>query len=142
MSAIEVNLWIAAAITAGCWIASLITREYSWVDRIWSIAPAVYLWVYAAHAHDARVTLMAILVTCWAARLSFNFARRGGYRPGGEDYRWKVLRDSMPAWQFQALNLVFIAIVQNAVVFAMTLPAWTASHPGTRPLGVGDVIAA
>ena len=135
------NVWIAAAVTAACWFASLATREYSWVDRIWSIVPVVYLWVVAANAHDARVTLMAVLVTAWGARLTFNFARRGGYAPGGEDYRWQVLRARMPGWQFQLLNLVFIAAIQNAILLAVTLPAWTASrHP--RPLGAGDAIAA
>jgi steroid 5-alpha reductase family enzyme len=140
VSVLAVTCWIAVAVTAACWIASLVTREYSWVDRIWSIVPVVYLWVFAANAHDSRVTLMAVLVTCWGVRLTFNFARRGGYAPGGEDYRWQVLRGRMPGWQFQLLNLVFIAIVQNAILLAITLPAWTATgHP--RPLGAGDAVA-
>jgi steroid 5-alpha reductase family enzyme len=141
VSALAVNLWIAAAVAAACWFASLATREYSWVDRIWSIVPVAYLWVFAASAHDARVTLMAILVTAWGIRLTVNFARRGGYAPGGEDYRWQVLRGRMPGWQFQLLNLVFIAVIQNAILLAITLPAWTASHH-QRPLDIGDVIAA
>ena len=141
MSPLSVSLGIAVAVTAACWLASVVTREYSWVDRIWSIVPVVYLWVFAAGAHDARVTLMALLVTAWGARLTFNFARRGGYAPGGEDYRWQVLRGRLPGWRFQLLNLVFIAIVQNAILLAITLPAWTArrSH---RPLGPADVVAA
>lgn len=141
MSALVLNLWIAAAVTAACWFASLATREYSWVDRIWSIVPVVYLWVFATSAHDARVTLMAVLVTVWGARLTFNFARRGGYAPGGEDYRWQVLRARMPGWRFQLLNLVFVAGIQNAILLAITLPAWTATHHH-RPLGAGDAIAA
>jgi len=141
VSSLALNLWIAAAVTAACWLASLATREYSWVDRVWSIVPVVYLWVFAAHAHDQRVTLMAILVTAWGVRLTFNFARRGGYAPGGEDYRWQVLRGRMPGWQFQVLNLVFIAVIQNAILLAITLPAWTATqHP--RGLGIADVVAA
>jgi steroid 5-alpha reductase family enzyme len=141
VSALVVNLWIAGAVTAACWIASVATREYSWVDRLWSVVPVVYLWVFAAHAHDARVTLMAVLVTCWGVRLTVNFARRGGYAPGGEDYRWGVLRRQLPGWRFQVFNLLFIAIYQNALLLLITLPAWTASqHP--RPLGGGDAIAA
>ncbi len=141
MSALVVTLWIAAAVTAACWLTSVVTHEYSWVDRIWSVVPVVYLWVFAGHAHDARVTLMAVLVTLWGVRLTFNFARRGGYRPGGEDYRWAVLRQRLPGWRFGVFNLLFIAIYQNALLLAITLPAWTAgSHP--RPLGPGDVLAA
>ena len=140
MTALVVNLWIAAAVTVACWLASVATREYSWVDRIWSVVPVAYLWVFAAHAHDARVTLMAILVTAWGARLTFNFARRGGYARGGEDYRWAILRERLPGWRFQVFNLLFVAIYQNAILLLITLPAWTAStHP--RPLATGDVVA-
>ncbi len=140
-AALAVNLWIAAAVTTACWLASVATREYSWVDRLWSVVPVVYLWVFAARAHDARVTLMAVLVTAWGARLTFNFARRGGYAPGGEDYRWAVLRDRLPGWRFQVFNLLFVAVYQNALLLAITLPAWTAaSHP--RPLGARDAVAA
>ena len=140
MTALTVNLWVAAAVAVACWLASVATRDYSWVDRLWSVVPVVYLWVFAAHAHDARVTLMAVLVTCWGARLTVNFARRGGYAPGGEDYRWEVLRGRMPGWQFQVLNVVFIAVIQNAILLALTLPAWTASRHH-RPLGPADAIA-
>jgi steroid 5-alpha reductase family enzyme len=31
---------------------------------------------------------MAVLVAAWGARLTFNFARKGGFRAGGEDYRY------------------------------------------------------
>ncbi len=37
---------------------------------------------------------MALLILLWGARLTFNFARKGGYS-GTEDYRWPVLRASM-----------------------------------------------
>ena len=61
-----------------------------------------------AHFDDARLNVMFTLVVLWGARLTFNFARKGGYAPGGEDYRWAVLRGRMPRWQFQLFNLVFI----------------------------------
>ena len=56
---------------------------------------------------------MAVLVTAWGARLTFNFARKGGYT-GMEDYRWAVLRGRMKPWQFQLFNLFFIVLYQNA----------------------------
>ncbi len=141
MDALTVNLLIAAAVTAACLLASWLTREYSWVDRMWSVVPVVYAWVFAAAADEPRVTLMAALITAWGIRLTFNFARRGGYAPGGEDYRWAILRERLPGWRFQVFNVLFIAIYQNAILLAITLPAWTASrHP--RPLGWADGIAA
>ena len=118
---------VAVVISAFCWIASLISRDTSWVDRIWSIAPVVYLWIFAGYAGfaDLRLTVMAVLVTLWGARLTFNFARKGGYS-GTEDYRWAVLRSRMPAGAFQVFNLFFIVLYQNALLVLITLPAFTA----------------
>jgi steroid 5-alpha reductase family enzyme len=141
MNALEINLWICGGITLACWLASVVTREYSWTDRVWSIAPVAYAWVFAAHTHDARASLVAALITAWGVRLTFNFARRGGYAPGGEDYRWAVLRGLLPGWRFAVFNAAFIATYQNALLFAITLPMWTISaHPGS--LGAADAVAA
>lgn len=141
MTSLVVNLWICAAVTAGCWLASVLTREYSWTDRMGSIAPVVYAWVFATSADDARATLVAVLVTAWGARLTFNFARRGGYAPGGEDYRWAILRTRLPGWRFGVVNLAFVAGYQNALLLAITLPVWTIVQ-NPRPLGLPDVVAA
>jgi steroid 5-alpha reductase family enzyme len=143
MAPLVVCLVICAAITAATWIASIATREYSWVDRIWSIAPVAYVWVFAVAADlDARLVLMAVLVTLWGVRLTFNYARKGGYRPGGEDYRWAVLRGRMSPVQFQVFNLLFISIYQNALILLFCLPAYTAYEAAGTPLGVWDVLLA
>ncbi|MCC9144393.1 MULTISPECIES: DUF1295 domain-containing protein [unclassified Arthrobacter] len=132
MDPVRVCLEIFAGTCAGTWLLSLLTREYSWTDRIWSVVPLAYLWVFAAASDgDPRVTLMAVLVTLWGARLTFNFARKGGYAPGGEDYRWGILRRRLKPWQFQVFNLLFISIYQNIVIWVMTLPVLTVyRHPG------------
>lgn len=53
----------------------------------------MYLWVFAvdAHARNARLDVLAILVTVLSVLLSFNFACKGGYR-GVKDYQWEVVR--------------------------------------------------
>jgi steroid 5-alpha reductase family enzyme len=139
---ILVCLWILIGACALTWILSLATGEHSWVDRIWSIVPVVYVWVFAGAAGlaDARLNLMAALVTLWGIRLTFNFARKGGYAPGGEDYRWETLRGRMTGWQFALFNLFFIVIYQNVLLLLITLPAWTA-FLHRRPLGLLDVVA-
>jgi steroid 5-alpha reductase family enzyme len=132
VSALVLVLWIAGAVCAFCWIASLITRDNSWVDRLWSIVPVVYVWVFAGAAGlaDVRLDVMAVLVTLWGARLTFNFARKGGYS-GEEDYRWAVLRSRMSPALFQVFNLFFIVLYQNAILVLITLPALTAfEHRG------------
>jgi steroid 5-alpha reductase family enzyme len=141
VSSLAVNLWICGAAATCCWLASALTREYSWTDRVWSILPVVYVWVFAARAGDLRATLVAVLVSAWGVRLTVNFARRGGYAPGGEDYRWAILRARLPGWRFAVFNLGFIAVYQNALLLAITLPVRTITdHP--RPLGVTDAAAA
>jgi steroid 5-alpha reductase family enzyme len=112
------------------------------VDRLWSIVPVVYVWVFAAAAglSDARLVLMAVLVTLWGIRLTANFARKGGYS-GVEDYRWAVLRRRMTPAAFQLFNLFFIALYQNLLLLLLTLPALTALE-NPRPLQMLDLLAA
>jgi steroid 5-alpha reductase family enzyme len=135
-------LWILLGVVIATWLASVVTDEYSWVDRIWSVVPIAYVAVFAAAAGfaDARLDTMLALVTLWGARLTFNLARKGGYRPGGEDYRWGVLRARMSPRRFQLFNLFFIAIYQNVLLLLICLPAWTAYEHQT-PFGIADLVA-
>jgi steroid 5-alpha reductase family enzyme len=142
MNALVVAVWIAVGSCALVWVASLITKDTSWVDRIWSIVPVVYVWVFAASAGfaDARLDVMAVIVTIWGARLTFNFARKGGYS-GMEDYRWAVLRARMKPWQFQLFNFFFITIYQNVILLLIALPAFTAYENRTRLTPLDVVLA-
>ena len=140
MSALETVIALAAVVCAFAWIASLVTGDTSWVDRSWSIVPALYVWVFAGFAHlaSARLDVMAALVTIWGARLTYNFARKGGYS-GVEDYRWAVLRSRMSKWQFQLFNLFFIVLYQNFLLVLISLPPLTAFDHRTRALGPLDI---
>ena len=140
MSALETVIALAGVVCAFAWIASLVTGDTSWVDRSWSIVPALYVWVFAGFAHlaSARLDVMAALVTIWGARLTYNFARKGGYS-GVEDYRWAVLRSRMSKWQFQLFNLFFIVLYQNFLLVLISLPALTAFDHRTRALGPLDI---
>lgn len=64
------------------------------VDQIWSISPVVYAW-YFTHMSDyhPRLIALALLISVWGARLTYNFYRKGGYN-GEEDYRWPVSSSS------------------------------------------------
>lgn len=138
------DLWpLCVGLIAVTWLLSVLTREYSWVDRIWSVAPPVYFWLMAWKVDFAapRLTLMAALATLWGARLTFNFARKGGYRKGGEDYRWAALRSRMPGWAFQVFNATFISPYQNVLIFLLTAPGNTAALQNA-PLGLADAVLA
>ncbi len=140
MAPLLVVVIVAGAACALAWIASLITGDTSWVDRSWSIVPVVYVWVFAGFAHlaNARLDVMAALVAVWGVRLTFNFARKGGYS-GVEDYRWPVLRASMPPWQFQLFNFFFIVLYQNFLLVLIVLPALGAYQHRTTPFGAIDL---
>jgi steroid 5-alpha reductase family enzyme len=138
-----VCLDILAGVVLGSWLLSLVTREYSWVDRIWSIVPVTYVAVFAGADGfaDARLDVMLALVALWGIRLTFNYARKGGYAPGSEDYRWGVLRARTKPWQFQLLNFFFIALYQNVLLLLITLPAYTALRHRS-PFGAWDAVLA
>lgn len=135
--------WLGCgSVAAICWLLSVITREHSWVDRLWSIVPPIYVAFFAHEGGwDARLVLMTALATLWGARLTFNFARKGGYAPGGEDYRWAELKTRMSPLQFQIFNVVFVSGIQNAILLLIVLPAWAASQHAGTPLGGLDAIA-
>ena len=125
-------------------VLSVLTREYSWVDRLWSTAPMVYATyvAYCAGFADLRLNGMALLVIAWGSRLTFNFARKGGFWKGGEDYRWRILRQRLGPVGFQLLNIGFIGPVQMGLIWLFTAPVHTAwVHRGT-PLGWLDGLCA
>ncbi|GAB3633923.1 DUF1295 domain-containing protein [Microbacterium shaanxiense] len=134
MDPLTLTIIVAACASAACWLLSLFTRDTSWVDRAWSIVPVVYVWIFAVAAlasgiEATRLVIMAVLVTAWGVRLTFNFARKGGYT-GTEDYRWAILRKRMRPWQFQLFNLLFIIGFQMTLLVLITLPAHLAlQHP-------------
>ena len=129
---------MVAAVTL---LLSLVTREYSWVDRAWSVLPPAYAVFIASTADaDPRLIVMASLTVVWGARLTFNLARKGGYGRKSEDYRWAELKKRMSPARFQIFNVVFIAVFQNFVLLALALPAWQARlHAGARWTSIDTV---
>lgn len=110
-------------------VLSTLTRNYSQVDKLWSILPVVYAWMAYMQFPGPRVGVMAILITIWGIRLTYNFSRRGGYSwkfwTGEEDYRWSVLRakpEFQAPWKWMLFNLFFISFYQMSLIWMMTLP--------------------
>lgn len=134
---------LCVALAAACWVLSLLTEEFSWVDRVWSLAPPAYCLIVAAEAgfSSARVNIMTALVLMWGVRLTANFAVKGGYRPGGEDYRWAHLRGKLSRLQFQLLNVTFICPGQMALIFLFTAPVYQAWRFADQPIGWLDYLA-
>lgn len=133
MDPLQVSLTILITCTAAAFLAGLLTRNYSHVDRLWSVLPPVYALVWLpGYWHNQRYLIGAALVIAWGVRLTANFAVKGGYAfslgKGGfhaEDYRWAVLREKIPnRAAFELFNLCFISGFQLALVFGFTLPLY------------------
>lgn len=138
--------WGLAAVVLLTFVVGQLTGNVSQTDKLWSIVPATYAWYMTALGDwNERMVLMSIVVTIWATRLTFNFARRGGYSwefwEGEEDSRWEVLRQrpgfSNPiVWML--FNLLFICFYQNTLIFLFTLPIVTSLSENAQPIGMID----
>jgi steroid 5-alpha reductase family enzyme len=140
---LTIALVLCVLLAAACWLISVVTGNYSQVDRLWSIAPPIYACHFAAWAQpaDPRLTIMALLAVLWGVRLTYNFARKGGYRRGGEDYRWPELQRLLGPIVFQVFNATFIAPFQNLLLLLIALPAYVAWQARGTPLGALDYCA-
>ncbi|MEN9949446.1 MAG: hypothetical protein RLY85_198 [Bacteroidota bacterium] len=140
--------WGVGVVILFTFVVGQLTGNNSQVDKLWSIVPAPYAWFMTwKGGMDERMVLMSVLVTIWAARLTFNFARRGGYSwkfwEGEEDYRWEVLRQR-PGFKnpfvWLLFNLFFICFYQNTLIFLFTVPVIAALADNSAPLGIFDWI--
>lgn len=138
------------AVALLCFLVSELTRNYSQVDKLWSLLPIAYTWYVASQAgFSPRPTLMAGLATLWGLRLTYNFARRGGYHwipwRGDQDYRWGVLQQNPMLSRrlpWAAFNLFFISLYQNTLILLFTLPIVVAWQGQAKPLNGLDAVAA
>ena len=136
------KLYLGSAIY--CFVVSELAKNYSQVDKFWSLIPIAYVWYFAyASGYNDRMVMMAVLVTLWGARLTYNFARRGGFSiyfwKGEEDYRWVEVKASMPflssRFTWGLFNLFFICLYQMGLIFLFSLITFkTVSVKFSHPL--------
>lgn len=131
-----------------CFLVSTISKNYSQVDKLWSTIPLAYVWIVAFESgFEPRLILMAVVVSIWGLRLTYNFNRRGGYSikfwTGDEDYRWAILRakpEFAAKWRWVVFNFLFISFYQMGLILLMTLPA--VRSMGGGPITIVDVVLA
>ncbi|MBN2864083.1 MAG: DUF1295 domain-containing protein [Bacteroidales bacterium] len=129
-------------------ITSEITRNYSQVDKLWSLLPVAYGWITVSAYQSPRLIIMALLVTLWGLRLSYNFWRKGGYNivpwKGDEDYRWKIMRN-IPILKgrvrFGLFNFFFISFYQNLLILLFSSPFLLAALHSENQLNIIDLFA-
>ncbi|KAJ4361827.1 hypothetical protein N0V83_010768 [Neocucurbitaria cava] len=86
-------------------------RNYSQVDRLWSILPVIYNVHYGVWAHinglpTLRLNHVMAVSLIWGARLTFNYWRKGGYQVGSEDYRWNIVKDRVATLEVESTLLM------------------------------------
>lgn len=132
-------------------VVSEINKNYSQIDRLWSILPNLYnlhyaLWTYLSGNNIDRVGLAALATTVWSSRLTYNYWRRGGYQIGSEDYRWAIIKDYIGPTVMFLFNISFISVIQSVLLCAITTPTYilllTSQLPFTHnqsSVDIGDI---
>ncbi|OJJ51341.1 hypothetical protein ASPZODRAFT_87589 [Penicilliopsis zonata CBS 506.65] len=131
-------------------VTSEIFRNWSQVDRVWSILPAVYnvhfaVWARATGISSQRLDTIALVTILWSLRLTFNYWRKGGYQWGSEDYRWQIIRSKINnGFLFFLLNVVFICVVQSLLLALITAPTYVflvvSQVHGHEEFGIPDLV--
>jgi steroid 5-alpha reductase family enzyme len=110
-------------------VAAEVNRNYSQVDRFWSLLPTFYiahfdLWARLTGVPSQRIDAALLFSTVWSIRLTYNYWRKGGYEIGSEDYRWPIVRRQVPKIAFHILNWTFISFMQSILLFLIAAPAY------------------
>ena len=132
---------------------SILTRSYAWNDRFWSLLPPLYAILFAVHPilsqdrataglPDARLCLIATLITLWGVRLTANAWKRGVYNPGAVDHRYQYIRNRTRWILFAPLFAVVVAAC-SLLLTLVTAPlyiAWLARGAALKPLDVAAAL--
>ncbi len=121
-----VGLGTVSALMLATWVASLVRRDVSLVDRVWGLAFVVLVWTYAiaAETWTPRTWLIAALVTVWGLRLSIYLTwRNWGH---GEDQRYQAMRRRSPD-TFALRSLLTVFALQGVLAWVISLPLLAAA---------------
>lgn len=125
------------AVLAMCtWLASLVRRDVSLVDRVWPVLIAGGAAVYALLFPQIglRGQVMLVLALVWGVRLCWYITLRNWGH--GEDRRYQEIRArNQPNFAFKSLYLIFG--LQMLLAWIVTAPLWV-GLPSTAPFGMID----
>jgi steroid 5-alpha reductase family enzyme len=127
----------AASLT---WVVSVVRRDVSIVDSLWSlmILGCVSIYVLLAQATGPRTALVLSLVAVWALRLSAYITIRNHGQP--EDRRYQAIRENnQPHFWLKSLFIVFL--LQGFLAWVVSLSA-VAAVAGQTPPGPLDFAGA
>jgi len=114
------------------WMVSVVRRDVSIVDSLWSLLFLLAVVVYFAVAEAAgpRAWLITAMVAAWALRLSVYITVRNHGKP--EDHRYQAIRrNNEPNFWIKSLYIVFL--LQGFLAWVICLPALAAVSGQTTP---------
>jgi len=120
------------------WIVSLVKRDVSIVDSLWSLFLLAAAVVYAVRLDDTgpRAALVLVLVLLWAIRLSVHVTWRNHGIP--EDHRYQAIRrNNQPHFELKSLYIVFG--LQAVLAWIVSIPL-LAAIASPRDLAMLDVL--
>jgi len=135
-----IALIVILAVGAISWMFSIIKKDVSFVDSLWSLFFLIAAAVFALGAQplSSRGILVLALVTIWALRLSIYITARNWGEP--EDYRYQSIRaNNEPGFTFKSLYIVFG--LQGVLAWVIALPLFPAIASDSA-LNWNDVAAA
>jgi steroid 5-alpha reductase family enzyme len=135
-----IALFVMLVIAVVSWLCSIIKKDVSFVDSLWSLffLAAALIFALEAQALSLRANLVLALVIIWSLRLSIYITARNWGEP--EDYRYQSIRqNNEPGFTFKSLYIVFVLQGFLAWLVAMPLlPAITSN----AALSALDILAA
>jgi steroid 5-alpha reductase family enzyme len=134
---LDLHAWLVAGaaialVAVLAWGVSVIRRDVSVVDSLWSLFFLLALLVYIATSDAAgpRTWLVTAMVTVWALRLSVYITVRNHGEP--EDHRYQAIRrNNEPHFWLKSLFIVFL--LQGFLAWVICLPALAAVSGQTTP---------
>ncbi|KAI8458709.1 hypothetical protein BY996DRAFT_4576857 [Phakopsora pachyrhizi] len=122
---LESGITICLVISLVTWLLGEFTGDLSQVDRLWTILPVLYSahFVILSPKLDDRMRLLLMCHIIWSIRLTTNTFRRGFFELK-EDYRWKIVKRKFSKWQLKLLNVIFVSLFQNILLFSTSLPQY------------------
>lgn len=121
------------------WLGSIVKRDVSFVDSLWSLFFLLAAGVYAASfdSLSVRGAVVLGLVAMWALRLSIYITARNWGEP--EDYRYQTIRENNePNFVFKSLYIVFG--LQGVLAWVISIPLLFAVSGQSEP-GLLDILA-
>ena len=125
------QVWLAGlgsvlALMLVTWVASLVRRDASLVDRVWGLCFVVLALTYAVlgDGDEARTWLMVALVAIWGLRLSIYLTWRNWGE--GEDKRYQSMR-RRASGSFALKSLVTVFGLQAVLAWLISLPLLAAA---------------